>query len=524
MYHILIVDDEFLVRLGLKTTIDWPTYGYQVVGEAANGKEALEMVQTLNPDIVLVDIQMPLMDGIQFITAARKINREISFIILSNHESFQYAKQAIKLGVSQYLLKSEINADTLLAALESVRTEQNLDKVNRQNPDQERKAYLASYLSKAPINTGISSEHLDVPTEGLFPETQYVVLKFFCNIGLMNEQSTSMLSKMIISLLEDEFPGMIYCETIYQMHYYITLICPVSAKRTETNYYMGRSSSIGRKLKYYFSVALKGGISKEEQSERIPQLLAQAECARQQCFFGEDDFIIYDESFQELLKKERAYHISNSKISGYLLEGDRQSMRAYIQSVFQELKWGKSYSCVHHTFIDFLSIAKSGLEKLNIANDENIKKKLDYDSWNNLTSVDETKNYICDVFESILIGKHASDSGYSASVRKAIAYIEEFYASNITLEEIASKIEISKSYLSMLFKQETGINLIVFLNQYRIGRGKKLLATTNLKIYQIADAIGFGSPYYFSKVFKTMTGMQCKEYRDAFLEVDKHQV
>lgn len=522
MYHILIVDDEFLVRLGLKTTIDWPAHGYHVVGEASNGKEALEMVRSQGPDIVLVDIKMPLLDGIQFITEAKKTNPDISFIILSNHESFQYAKQAMKLGVSQYLLKSEINADTLLATLESVKMERNSGKEKRQDRNQARKAYLADYLSKAPINTCISGDRMEEPPEGIFPGDRYVVLKYFCNTGLMNEQSVNMLCKMMVSLLEDEFPGGVYCEAVYQMHYYVTLIHSVPANSIDENYYKEKSNSIGRKLKYYFSVTLKGGISRESKPVCIPQILAQAEWARQQCFFVETDFIVYDERFQEAVKKETAYHVSNSKISGYLAERDQQSLQTYIKNVFKELKERNSYSCVHHTFIDFLSIAKSNIEKLNLEGIENIRNKLDYDNWNNLTSVDETESYINDVFDSIISGKNASDSGYSASVRKAIAYMEEFYATNLTLEEIADNIQISKSYLSMLFKQETGINLVAYLNQYRIGKGKKLLATTNLKIYEIADAIGFGSPYYFSKVFRDTTGMQCKEYRDAFLEVDKH--
>ena len=105
MYRILIVDDEFLVRLGLKTTIDWKAHGYQVVGEASNGNEALEMVTSLEPDIVLVDIKMPSMDGLEFIKRAKEISRNLSFLILTNYENCQYAKRAVALGVSQYLLK-----------------------------------------------------------------------------------------------------------------------------------------------------------------------------------------------------------------------------------------------------------------------------------------------------------------------------------------------------------------------------------------------------------------------------------
>ncbi|MGC4019788.1 MAG: response regulator [Muricomes sp.] len=531
MYHILIVDDEFLVRLGLKTTIDWEANGYKVVGEASNGKEALEMARSSKPDIVLVDVKMPLMDGLEFITEAKKISEDISFIILSNYENFQYAKLAMKLGVSQYLLKSEINEDILLATLESVCTERRSRHVRHQDDNQARKAYLSNNLSKAQINECIPIGRMDAPPEGLFKAEGYVVMKYFCSIGLLNEQSIDMLSKTMISLIEDEFRGAVYSEVIYQMHYYITLVCPADGHSEKS--YMEKSASIGRKIKYYFSVSLKGGISRKEKAENLPQLLRQTEWARQQCFFGgtggkqtsnirfsgENAFIIYEEGFRENLKKEERPHVSSSQILEYLTESKSRELENYIHHIFARIKAQSSYTVVQHTFIDFLSIAKSSLEKLNVPTTEGFLTKLDYDNWNILTSVEETEVYIHDIFESILGFKSKGISGYSASVKKTIAYVEENYASNITLEDVARHGEISKSYLSMLFKQETGINFVTYLNQYRIEKGKKLLTDTNLKIYEIAEEIGFGSPYYFSKVFKELTGMQCKEYRNYYLKL-----
>jgi two-component system response regulator YesN len=535
MHHVLIVDDEFLVRLGLKTTIDWEANGYKVAGEASNGKEALEMVRSSMPDIVLVDIKMPLMDGLEFITEAKKINETISFIILSNYENFQYAKHAIKLGVSQYLLKSEINEDTLLAALESVKAEQTSRHVSQQDDKQARKAYLTNNLSKAQINACIPIDRMDAPPEGLFGADKYVVIKYFCGIGLLNEQSIDMLSKTMVSLVENEFWGVVYSEVIYQMHYYITLICPVNPLADTEKIYIEKSISIGRKMKYYFSVSLKGGISRKEKAGHLPCLLRQAEMARQQCFFDssraegtpggvrsavEHSFIVYEKIFGEARKKEVRPHVSSSKILEYLTEGRSQELAAYIHDIFVRIKEQGAYTGVQHTFIDFLSIAKSSVERLNIPITDNFAAKLDYDNWNILTSVGETEVYIHDIFNGILGFMSEGISGYSASVKKAIAYVEEHYTSNITLEDVAQYGEISKSYLSMLFKQETGINFVTYLNQYRIEKGKKLLTDTNLKIYEIAEEIGFGSPYYFSKVFKELTGMQCKEYRDHYSAVN----
>lgn len=521
MYHIMIVDDEFLVRLGLKTTINWSDHGYKVVGEASNGKEALDMVRTLKPDIVLVDIKMPLMDGLGFITEARKLNEDISFVILSNYESFSYAKRALELGVSQYILKSEINEEVLLAALNSIKQEKDSERSRYHDKKHEQKQYLKNNLLKGQINVCLPIAGMEAPSEGLFPEEKYVVIKYFCNISLMSQQSIDMLAKMLGSLIDEEYAGAIYSETIFQSYYYLTLIYPCGSAPRAGQYYIDKSNSLGRKLKYYFSVRLKGGISEENHPMQMRQMLREAELAREQCFFCDEFFILYQVQFEELAEKVKDLHISNTRISGYLKERDKEGLKQYIHEKFVTLKEQRRFNAVRHGFIDFLSIAKANVEKLDEESAVHIKNKLDYDNWNQLTSIEETESYIVDIFDSVLGSAGQSDSRYSSSVKQSIAYIEKHYHLNITLEDVSRHVEISKSYLSMLFKQETGTNLVTYINQYRIEEGKKLLVATKMKIYEIADAIGFGSPYYFSKVFKEITGMQCKEYRDTFIDTEE---
>lgn len=516
MYRILIVDDEFLVRLGLKTTIDWNANGYEVIGEASNGREALEMVRTLKPDIVLVDVKMPIMDGLEFITEVRKNNRTLSFIILSNYENFTYAKRAMSLGVSQYLLKSEINAEVLLASLESVRLKRKTEGKKARYTWQEKAAYLSNNLSKSQINRCVPLERMEKPEKGLFEHSPYVVIKYFCNIGSLNEPSIDMLSKTMAAHVENEFSGAVYHEIIYQMHYYITLILSVKNQPQVIPMFLERSQIISRKLKNYFPVKLRGGISSIMEAKFLPQMIQQAERARQHCFFGDEQFVIYDESFQATLEHMEKIHVSNSQITRYLKEGDRQGIELYVEEIFLTIKQRMKYSDARHSFIDFLSCAKQYLENLQISSKEVLMKKMDYDSWNFITSIEEAENYIIDIFDTLMCNEHEGESNYSASVKKSIAYIEENYHMNITLQDVADHAAISKNYLSMLFKQETGINFVTYLNHYRIKKAKQLLTTTNMKIYEIADSIGFYSPYYFSKIFKEITKMQCKEYRDKY--------
>ena len=523
MYRILIVDDEFLVRLGLKTTIDWNAHGYDVVGEASNGNEALEMVASLKPDIILVDIKMPLMDGLDFIKRAKEISRDLSFLILTNYESFQYAKRAVQLGVSQYLLKSEINGEVLLAALEEITKGYQEQAKRSRGSDWERMKYLSSSLSRGQINRPIAEERLEIPPRGLFPNPTYAVIKYHCNISSMNEQSIGMLSKTMASLVTAEYPGVTYVEVFFQMHYYLTLIVPVDRDVDISVFFRDKSQMIARKIKYYFSAALRGGISEALPPEKIPEMLNQAERARRSCFFGNEPFIMYDSGFQGQLREMEKVHVSSSRTAAFLTDGDYEGIRSYVRNIFEILRRQMNYANVRHAFFDFLSNGKSFLEKLDGEEKELLSARLDYDNWNALTSIDEAENYIYDVFEMLIQQTHDGGARYSISVRKSISYIEENYALNITLQDVADHVSISKNYLSMLFKQETGINFVSYLNRYRIEKAKQLLTTTNMKIYEIADSVGFYSPYYFSKVFKEITKMQCKEYRDKYSVIEQEE-
>ena len=516
MYRILIADDEFLVRLGLKTTIDWEAHGYQVVGEASNGQEALEMVDALKPDIVLADIKMPFLDGLEFIARAKEKSKNLSFIILTNYESFQYAKRAMQLGVSQYLLKSEISPDTLLAALESVRQghKQNVQKSS--NDDAERMKYLSRNLSRGQINSYIALERMEIPEKGMFPEAAYAVIKYYCNISSMTEQSINMLSKTMISLVKSEYPEVTYCEILFQMHYYMTIIVPCTGVRNIEDYFYEKSHLIARKINYYFSVTVRGGISERMGPEDIPKMLNQAEKARWQCFFGTEPFVVFDREFHGHLKEMERVHVSGSRMACMIAEGDFDRLCSYVHDIFSVLREQMNYSNVRYAFFDFLSIAKSHLEKLDEKSSRGLAVRFGYDNWNALTSIEEAENYIYDALEMLLQRSSENGSDYSISIRKSISFIEENYQKNITLQDVADYVSISKNYLSMLFKQETGINFVTYLNSYRIEKAKQLLTTTNMKIYEIAESIGFYSPYYFSKVFKELTKMQCKEYRDKF--------
>jgi two-component system response regulator YesN len=198
-----------------------------------------------------------------------------------------------------------------------------------------------------------------------------------------------------------------------------------------------------------------------------------------------------------------------------LEHNQKDKILEYIQNIFRELRKYKSYAQVHDAFIDFLSIGKLLREKYQFKEQASLSEsKFNYAVFHDLKFIGDVEFYIYGIFLALLAGKQGGEIMYSYSVKKCLSFIQQNYAKNISLSDAAKNTELSHNYLSFIFKQETGINFNTYLSQFRVEQAKKLLASSNLRIYQVAEEVGFSNPYYFSKVFKEFTGLSCKQYRD----------
>jgi two-component system response regulator YesN len=196
-------------------------------------------------------------------------------------------------------------------------------------------------------------------------------------------------------------------------------------------------------------------------------------------------------------------------------------MLEYIQNIFRELRRLKNYAYVHDAFIDFLSIGKLIREKYEIQERASLSEgKFNYDAFYGIGFIADVEFYIYGIYLSLLMGKEHGEISYSYIVKKCVAFIHANYCENITLAEVAKAVGVSHSYLSFIFKQETGINFNTYLSQYRVEQAKKLLLSTSMRIYEVAEKVGFSNPYYFSKVFKEFTGISCKEFRDKIAPIE----
>jgi len=517
MKRVMVVDDEFLVRLGLRTTMDWEAHGYKIVGEASNGKEALEMFDEANPDILLTDIKMPVMDGFKLIEEVRKRKKNIQIVILSHYDEFSYVQKALEFGATQYILKSEMNEQKLIDLLQKLSLKEKDQAVEETDIKAERENYLKDLLFGKPANDDFTATDDMAPSPGLFAESTYMAVKGFCETSMLHEDSRKMLSQTVKTMLEKAFSESSTVMNFYKDQLYFTsVICVKDGDSVKEAQDIVKSmQQLIRNIKQYFEVVVQIGLSSAGRPERFPAMIAEAEQARKTCFFSQQPIeVFYPEMAQG---KDKTILISHSKLSSFIEGKDKEGLKQYIAGIFNELKLLRSYGTFKNAVIDLLSVARTICEEHNIDQTSSLSPaKFSYENCLVMPFVDNVETYIQELYTAIADAAVNRESGYSALVQNTIAYIKNNYASNISLSDAAAYSQVSSSYLSLIFKQETGVNFSNYLTDYRMEIAKKLLVTTNKKIYEIAEEIGFSSPYYFSKVFKEYTGMTCKEYKDKY--------
>lgn len=517
MKRVLVVDDEFLVRLGLRTTMDWEAHGYKIVGEASNGKEALEMFDEADPDILLTDIKMPVMDGFKLIEEARKRKKNLQVVILSHYDEFSYVQKALEFGATQYILKSELNEEKLIDLLKKLSLKEKDQSAEETDIRAERENYLKDLLFGKALDDDFTAGEGAPPPEGLFDGSAYIAIRGFCETSMLHEDSRKMLSQTVKTIVDKAFSDVTTVMFFYKDQLYFTSVAAVK----DGSIIMGMQDAVRamqqliRNIKQYFEVVVQIGLSRIGKPERFPDMIGEAELARKVCFFSLQPIEVF---YPEMTRgKERHIRISHSKLSSFIDEKDKAGLREHISGIFNELKSARNYRTFKNAVIDLLSVARTICEEQKIDQTSSLSPaKFSYENCLVMPFIDNVETYIQELYAAIADAAVNRESAYSALVQNTIAYIKNNYSKNISLSDAAAAAEVSSSYLSLIFKQETGVNFSNYLTDYRMEMAKKMLVSTNKKIYEIAEDIGFSSPYYFSKVFREYTGMTCKEYKDKY--------
>ena len=532
MYKLFIVDDESDVVDGIKTTISWRRHGIEVCGYATNGQEALELIRSLLPDLLIVDVNMPVMDGITLLEKIRNEGIELKFLILSGYDEFGYAQKAINLGATDYLLKPCKPQDILQAVLKakSVTEEQrsrekllNHYKTQFQhNLPILRERFLLRLLDgklKDPV--GIAEE-MSLYKINL-PESDLTVVLFKID-GLASVTdrdkliNTETVKLAVLDIVKKEFDLISFPAEVFICEEYITAICSLKSGNYTKEHFTCILDNIREQIARNINLTLTVGVGN---SVSTPQELwrCYSECRSTvdtRIFLGDNRVIFFSDIILENMKTPAYPFNREMDIVNCLRTGNREGILEKIDGFYNEISVGASPS-------------KEFLQKASIALIGNIyrfclEEKIDtqalfaeqikiFDDILYCETITRLKEKIHRLLLNILehMNKHENTNKF---IEAAIEYIKNNYSSDIRLETIAQKIYITPGYLSILFKQAVGINFVDYLHKYRIQMSKKYISDCRCKLYEVANMVGYRDEKYFSQIFKKYTGLTPKQYRE----------
>jgi len=525
MYKVLIVDDEVLLRVGLRTTINWEQSGFTVVAEATNGEQGYEQYKKHEPDVVITDIKMPKKDGLWLIEAIRSENPHIPILVLTCHDEFSFARQALKSGADDYILKSEVEDEELLAILNGIKKK--LDKTNRDKEINESVRTNQNDIRRTLMGDLVKAEFaLD---ENLSARLETVQIRFedtktmFASVSVPSDPqsdpaSVKQINKAVMNLffhLLDE-REISYLYQIVQHQYHFLLVSPqlnlADMKRIFFSANQGAQQYFDKLLRIIFSDIQDG-------AEALLRCYQDFSYKTEALFYLEAPSFylenVNDIRFEELNKHELKKKFTQMLMIDAVMQENEEGVTLFVQELYQTFK-DKPASpnsvrlflseLINHIFHQYSQII-DGAHELN-------HERYHFQVMNAATLTEA-----CGIMERLLLDFIEQMKKYVQRNAKILAtqaqnFIQQNFDRKISLKDVAEHLNLSKHYLCSVFKKETGDNVSYYINKLRIEKAKMLLHNPERKSKEIFEEVGYSNQQYFSKVFKKMTGLTVLEYKD----------
>ncbi len=523
MYKILLVDDEDLIRNAIATIIDWQSIGITEILQAEDGELGLEMARKHRPDIVLTDIRMPFMDGLEM---SKYIASELPYtkiIILTGHDEFEFAVSSIKLGITDYIVKP-ISAENLLAVMSKVvsklEEERKLKLTQQKLRNQLRqslpllKEKILNQLILGKLGSQDLNEKLEYTELKLDFKTYTVCIVEAGAYQHKNVEDYEMMNMMLKNSLENYFAqdGIIF-STYTNQHILLLKNLPVNDYE-ERNLLQQKLSEHNDKFRQtqdcFINTAIGAAV---DDVRKIPESYQTAKHAlTYNTALGND--MIFD--FLELGYKSSEFvyprnHVDEIVKSAYLNIDYKPSL----EELVQYLSGCKNLTAEHLQVISFeivTQITKTLIQagySLNIDEYQTIYKACGIGTLNDFEKC--MREFLQEVYTLFAENKQTRKQ---LLIQNAKQFIEENYGNpELSLNMVASHVFINPTYLSALFKKESGMSFVDFITQTRIEKAKILLAQEDTRSYEAALKTGYQDPHYFSVCFKKQTGMSPSEYK-----------
>lgn len=526
MIKVMIVDDEPYIRQGLRILINWEQYGFEVSAEAASGKEALELMTDTEYDLIITDIKMPNMNGLDLIEHTwEKISKHTRFIILSGFYEFEYARIAIKFGVVDYVLKP-VQREELIRALENYK-EQYFKKIaERKKLEYTDKVVFDRNLAYL-ISDKYEKENLDyvIHTVSGSNEVRYISIEYDPSQpkfkALTKEgkiKAKTVLYDSLRAYLADHWYHAYMESHPYEEIYGVGLIfvkkfaeeAGISEKEYIQKLYQRLNEAIDYKLTIYIGQKV-GDISQISDSYKSTTIARTF-----QLFSKEKDIAYYDEISG---KQGTSRHPVDKEMMDELIrcieENDAEGISAKIDEVYDHFKELATKPDIIKINMDYLLFNLISMAKdLDPDFDqEEIYRMISQGGYEQIVvrgSVKHFEDFAVNFSNYLLEMRQHAFGGVLSEIEKEII---EHYMDNLSLKSLSEKYFINSAYLGQIFKRQFGNSFKDYLNNYRIDRAAELLIRTDEKVYLIAGAVGFNNTDYFISKFVQIKGITPLQYR-----------
>lgn len=526
MIKVFLVEDEIVIRRAVKNSINWEKEGYEFVGEAADGELAYPLILKERPDILITDIKMPFMDGLELSEAVKKEMPDIKILILSGYNDFKYAKEAIGIGVTDYLLKP-ISAEMLLKALgeisEVIQKERGdreiiaqYTKDMQENLEHKKLALLRMLIS----GTSTTKELIDGGKElGLnIGASLYNFLLFKCTEN-DNIDSFITLEKMF-----GDMKNILYFERGIEGW---ALLCMANSEEEMEALGLNLKEQIEEIMDSYNEIKYFGGFG--ENVYRLGDLgssFAKAEKTFARRFTMKENQIIFWDNISDVkrdLELEEIPSIDEYRklVERFIKKGTHEEVGSFIEAYFDVMSKEhiESEMMRQYLILDIYVSAVYVAEQMEIDSAEIVEEigdsKIIIHDLKNRKGITQVKEYLRRILTGIIhIRDTKSGRGHKDIIDNAIAYIRGNYMSTeINLNTISKSVGMSPSYFSAVFSQSMGQTFIEYLTETRMEKAKELLMCTSMKTTEIGFEVGYKDSHYFSYIFKKTQECSPKEYR-----------
>lgn len=511
MYKLIIADDEAIIREGLKCLLDWEAEGFSIAGEASNGDEALSLILSEKPDIVLLDIRMPGMSGLEVVRLARESGFHGKVVILSGYSDFNYAREAIRYGVLSYLTKP-IDEDELLEIVTEVRSQLDSDQAARDSSEHYRRKAYDTIIHDILLGTADFSRldreelHLDADIYQVIVCEKYsrgecdVTYRFSDLLRVTNQDHNSFdnitADSREVFLLKGSFAIQKFNDFLerYEREYrpqkdspldslFLTYGRPVSSLDAVPDSYSDACRLIDRR---FFCEQGQHTIGYES----LPRLESCVPVITRG-FLEEYTAKLFD-ALSAFSHSRTAELLEELLGKLYLSSDSIDTIRLFFADLYLQLKEriSRHYSGSNIPFPTNAEIIRTISEKFYLY---------------------EIILFLTEQFERILFS--IGHSSRESVIDDILYYIDHNYARSITLESIAPLFGYNSSYLGKIFSKKVGENFNSYLDHVRIEHSKKLLLEEPIKVYEIAEKVGYRNVDYFHIKFKKYVGQTPAEFR-----------